>query len=77
MLSVAEQLFKDYNTTFWSTLLLSGLVATIAPNLVLWVLEKMFSLEMVKNDIFIWRASQVHPYPGSRIGPGCMFSLNP
>ena len=25
--------------------------ATIAPNLVPWVLEKIFSLEMVKNDI--------------------------
>ena len=57
--------------------------ATIATNLVLWVLRKIFSLEMVKNDICLGGASKqnaffsknvpqkIAPMPlMSRIGPG-------
>ena len=60
---------------------LSG--ATIAPNLVLWVLRKIFSLEMVKNDTCLGGASKknvlfsenvppkIAPIPLMyRIGPG-------
>ena len=36
----------------------SLLGATIAPNLVPLVFLKTFSLEMVKNDLFFWSASQ-------------------
>ena len=40
--------------------------ATIAPNLVPWVLEKIFSFEMVKNDICLGGASK----------PNALFSEN-
>ena len=33
-------------------------IATIAPNLVPYVLKKVFSLEMVKNDIYLGGASK-------------------
>ena len=32
--------------------------AIIAPNLVPWVLKKIFSLEMGKNDIYLWGCKQ-------------------
>ena len=31
---------------------------TIAPNLVTWVLKKIFSLEMCRNDIYLWGGSK-------------------
>ena len=36
--------------------------ATIAPNLVSWVLKKIFSLDMVKNDICLGGASKQNAY---------------
>ena len=48
-------LLHDIYFRAYSKLLLG---ATIAPNLVSWVLRKIFSLEMVKNDICLGGASK-------------------